>query len=101
MQMYLLLQESSELADYYEHNAKRLVTVWGPPVDDYSARIWSGLVRDYYLPRWQKWFLAKDHGKDFDFVEWEEDWVRNSVGVSAVDPFEDPVAACIDLIENH
>ena len=90
-----------ELADYYEHNAKRLVTVWGPPVDDYSARIWSGLVRDYYLPRWQKWFLAKDHGKDFDFVEWEEDWVRNSVGVSPVDPFEEPVSACIDLIENH
>ena len=39
-------------ADTYESNARRIVTIWGPPVDDYSARIWGGLIRDYYLPRW-------------------------------------------------
>ena len=90
-----------QLADYYESNAKRLITVWGPPVDDYSARIWSGLVRDYYLPRWQLWFSAKENGTSPDFAEWEENWVRNSSGVSPVDPYEDPVSVCIELINDN
>lgn len=34
-------------------NARRIVTVWGPPVDDYAARIWSGLIGSYYLERWK------------------------------------------------
>lgn len=89
------------VADYYEHNAKRLITVWGPPVDDYSARIWSGLVRDYYLPRWRKWFSAIENGEEFDIAQWEEDWVRHSSGTSAVEPFEDPVEACTTAILQH
>ena len=38
-------------------NARRLITVWygnhrkDEPVQDYAARLWSGLVRDYYRPR--------------------------------------------------
>jgi len=35
----------------YESNAKRLITTWGGFQADYSARIWSGLIRDYYIPR--------------------------------------------------
>ena len=38
-----------------------LVTQWGPDKEsgtnylfDYSWREWSGLIRDYYLPRWDK-----------------------------------------------
>ena len=89
-----------ELADYYERNARRLVTVWGPPVDDYSARIWSGLVRDYYLPRWQEWFSAKERGEDFDFPAWEEEWV-GSTGISPAEPFDDPVAACVRLVDTY
>ncbi|MCQ2153867.1 MAG: alpha-N-acetylglucosaminidase [Bacteroidales bacterium] len=93
--------DTPALADYYERNAKRLVTIWGPPVEDYSARIWSGLVRDYYLPRWRKWFDAQRDGTGFDFASWEENWVRNSAGTSAVKPFEDPVAACVSLMERY
>ena len=58
-----------DLQSYYEKNARRIVTIWGPPVDDYSARIWSGLIRDYYLPRWQFYFEQKKSGKTFDFAE--------------------------------
>lgn len=90
--------KTPETADYFEQCAKRLVTIWGPPVDDYSARIWSGLVRDYYLPRWQNYF---DYGEDFDFASWEEDWVRTSDGVSTVEKYEDPVQACVTLINNR
>ena len=51
-------------ADYYEYNARNLVTLWGPgrthaaPVDgpgnihDYASKQWAGLTRDFYLPRW-------------------------------------------------
>ena len=66
----------------YESNAKRIVTIWGPPIDDYSARVWSGLIRDYYLPRWQHYFASRKSGKGFNFVMWENSWVEHSVGLS-------------------
>jgi alpha-N-acetylglucosaminidase len=39
----------------YEFNARNLVTMWGPDgqISDYSARLWSGLISDYYKPRWK------------------------------------------------
>ena len=36
--------KTASQSNQYETNARRIVTIWGPPVDDYSARIWSGLV---------------------------------------------------------
>ena len=86
------------LADYYEHNARRLVTVWGPPVDDYAARIWSGLIRDYYRPRWEHYFESLRTEEPFDFPTWEENWV-NSTGLSECAPFENPVRAALNAIE--
>jgi alpha-N-acetylglucosaminidase len=52
-------------ADQYERNARQLITVWGPPspkayLFDYSNRQWSGLVRDFYLERWRKFFAWLD-----------------------------------------
>ena len=44
-----------EEKDYYRHNAWLLITIWGedaPPLNDYACRLWSGLVRNYYAPRW-------------------------------------------------
>ncbi|MCK0159008.1 alpha-N-acetylglucosaminidase C-terminal domain-containing protein, partial [Cellulophaga sp. F20128] len=42
--------------DKYEEDARRILTVWGPPklklgVNDYAARMWGGLIRDYYRER--------------------------------------------------
>lgn len=88
-----------ELKDYYERNARRIVTVWGPPVDDYSARIWSGLIRDYYVPRWQHYFETKRTGKPFDMAAWEIHWVEKQTGLSPVRPFSDITEACVQLIE--
>ncbi|MBI9017938.1 MAG: alpha-N-acetylglucosaminidase [Phycisphaerae bacterium] len=89
--------DSQQLKDYYEHNARRLVTVWGPPVDDYSARIWSGLIRDYYKPRWQAYFKSLKTAKPFDFGTWEENWVK-STGLSEIKPFANPVKAALDAL---
>ena len=50
----------------YETNARRVLTIWGPPLPDYAARLWSGLVRDYYLVRWKKYFESRRTGVPFD-----------------------------------
>ncbi len=42
-----------EIKDYYEMNARRLITTWGGNLNDYADRSWSGLVGEYYAHRWQ------------------------------------------------
>ena len=39
----------------YEYNARIQITLWGPTgeFDDYANKMWSGLVNDYYKPRWE------------------------------------------------
>lgn len=80
--------EDATLQDYYEKNARRIVTVWGPPVDDYATKIWGGLIRDYYLPRWKAYFNAQREGKPYQIASWELDWVENKRGTSPVVPFQ-------------
>ena len=40
--------------DYYERNARTLITVWGDSrqLTDYANRTWAGLVSSYYKQRW-------------------------------------------------
>ena len=90
---------NAELKNYYERNARRIVTVWGPPVDDYSARIWSGLIRDYYLPRWKHYFESKHTGKSFDWATWELNWVEQQRGLSEPRPYENVLSACSELLK--
>jgi alpha-N-acetylglucosaminidase len=43
----------------YELNAKDLITLWGDkdcPLNEYACRQWSGLLDDFYKPRWQQFF---------------------------------------------
>lgn len=91
--------DSDTLKNYYEKNARRIVTIWGPPINDYSARIWSGLIRDYYVPRWQQYFESRKTGLALDLTRWEKDWVENQIGLSPVAPWPDLVAACQNLIK--
>lgn len=86
------------LALQYERNAKRIVTVWGPPVDDYSARIWSGLIRSYYLPRWQHYFQTLRTRQPFDFKTWELQWVANPDNIGPRRPAKDVVKTCMRLL---
>lgn len=61
--------------DMMEYDATSLVTVWGadgdPSIFDYSWREWSGLVKGYYLPRWQKFYamLQKHLNAGTDYQE--------------------------------
>ncbi len=62
---------NSEEKDYYEQQARTLLTVWGGPIlNDYANRMWGGLVKDYYAKRWNIFFeaviKAVKQGKEFD-----------------------------------
>ncbi|UDQ98478.1 alpha-N-acetylglucosaminidase TIM-barrel domain-containing protein [Lentisphaerota bacterium WC36G] len=39
--------------DYYERSARTLLTTWGGGLLEYANRDSAGLMRDYYLPRWE------------------------------------------------
>jgi len=86
-----------KLQQFYESNARRIVTIWGPPVNDYSCRIWSGLVRDFYRGRMAKILESLKTGKPFDKKEWELEWVESS-GISQIKPFADPVKEAQKLV---
>lgn len=64
-----------------EMNARTQVTIWGGPVlEGYAAKEWSGLVSDYYLPRWLHYFdsVLKPGFSEAQFaqqnIEWEKEW---------------------------
>jgi alpha-N-acetylglucosaminidase len=74
----------------YERNARDLITLWGDknsPLHEYANRQWSGLLRDFYRVRWEKYFdllrAARRRGIQPDLVafqveikDWEWKWVN-------------------------
>ena len=43
--------------NYYEKNARTIVTTWGSTeLNDYACRLWGGLVKNYYGQRWNMFF---------------------------------------------
>jgi len=81
---------TSEEKALYESNARDLITLWGDansPLHEYANRQWSGLLKDFYRPRWEKYFAflreAQTTGKTPDFAgfeknirQWEWAWVH-------------------------
>lgn len=66
--------KTPEEKDLMERDATSLVTIWGadgdPRIFDYSWREWSGLIKNFYCVRWQKFYdmLQKhlDEGTPYD-----------------------------------
>lgn len=67
-------------------SALRQITTWGGReasdiggLHDYAHREWAGLIKNYYMPRWRRWFDERlrlwDSGKkpDLDFFKIEEE----------------------------
>lgn len=83
-------EEEKKLA---EKNARMLITYWGDdnpktPVYDYSNREWAGLLKDYYLPRWQ-WFIKDHHNRllnqpadSLDLFQFAVNWSEKRGGYS-------------------
>jgi alpha-N-acetylglucosaminidase len=71
-------------ADFYEKNARLQLTVWGSTIlFDYARKEWSGLVSDFYIPRFEEYFstLAETDPEKFSqdewsktIAQWELDW---------------------------
>ena len=74
-------------AAYYDANARRLITFWGwPSLGDYAARVWSGLIRDYYVGRWRAWFHGLEQNQPLTAASldlWEETWLSSLYQPSA------------------
>lgn len=76
-------------------NARRIVSVWygnhtaDEPVNDYSCRLWSGLIRDYYLPRMKGTWLQKIDGEPFDQIAFENAFVNRAPRLSKVKPIDE------------
>lgn len=86
---------------YYESNAKRLITTWGGPMlSEYSARLWAGLVKDYYATRWLENAHAKRNSKKFALYDWEENWI-NTPWNNTSEPFSNPVEKAKELIHQY
>ncbi|KJD34736.1 alpha-N-acetylglucosaminidase [Tamlana nanhaiensis] len=72
----------------YEQNARDLITLWGDannPLHEYSNRQWSGLLTDFYKPRWEQFFAEVTtnwqnfNQTQFDesIKQWEWHWVTS------------------------
>src|SRR5699024_1786781 len=95
-------------------DARRLLTVWARQdsgLHDYSRRHWSGLLADFYAPRWQLWI---DHpsqvaavGPQVDpgpfraaVVQLEEDWAGEAT-IGEVEPRGDVLVIAAEVLERY
>ncbi|XP_063987434.1 alpha-N-acetylglucosaminidase isoform X2 [Diachasmimorpha longicaudata] len=66
------LGTTEEERQLYEYNARNQITLWGPKgeIRDYANKQWSGVVLDYFKPRWIIFLKALDDslalGKKFN-----------------------------------
>ncbi|MGN0188178.1 MAG: alpha-N-acetylglucosaminidase TIM-barrel domain-containing protein [Candidatus Cryptobacteroides sp.] len=88
--------DSAMTADRCEADAKRLITTWGGFQEDYAARFWSGLIKDYYIPRMRLHFSSSPEALD----EWEERWVMTPWTCSSAG-YADPVERAAEIIMGY
>ncbi|RNA17679.1 alpha-N-acetylglucosaminidase isoform X2 [Brachionus plicatilis] len=70
----------------YEFNARSQLTLWGlnstSEVFDYACKAWSGLIADYYKPRWTIFFkeaeLSMIRGEPIDNRDLVENLLLNA-----------------------
>ena len=99
------LGKTSDEKKLYEWNARTQVTTWGNRfaannggLHDYAHKEWSGLLKDFYYPRWKKWIEAASAelgGGSRPVIDWyaqEEPWTRQNVPYSVL-----PEGNCIDV----
>lgn len=86
-------------------NARRIVSTWikphtaWEPVNDYSNRVWAGLVRDYYMPRLLKTWEQKMGKGTFDKIAFENAFVEAAPQLSAYEPVPtDTIQFLVDLV---
>lgn len=84
---------TDSLRHHYAANARRIISTWGGFQEDYAARFWSGMIRDYYIPRLEIRF--SDHPERL--ADWEEQWVLTPQ-TTAAQPYDDPLKSARELV---
>ena len=101
--------------ELYEFNAKALVTTWGSynqaesgGLKDYSNRQWSGLIGDFYKPRWERWITARSNelnGKSYEnninWFQWEWEWVRSNTEYTTKATPADLKTLGLEIVEKY
>ena len=104
-----------EEADYFESNARNLITSWGDRgnmLTDYANRTLSGLVSSYYRSRWELFFdtveTAVADGKEPDgqalqeaYKDIEYKWWSERPGTFPSSPSGDAVTAAIRILSKY
>ena len=88
----------------FRTEALRLVTTWdAEDVHDYASRCWSGLIRDYYVPRLRGMFTALESDKGYDIYAFENSFISQTSrkGFSRVAPYDDPLGAAASLVGEY
>lgn len=103
--------DSPELADFYERNARKQVTMWGgESLKDYASKAWQGMYAHFYLPRWELFFAAQRQaalqGKPFDeaavqqqLLAWENAWLDQPLPAASVVPVD--VVQAVKVLQQH
>jgi len=99
---------------HYEWNARNIITLWGEngEINDYAAKQWSGMMRDYYTQRWRRFYEALDkslaEGKPFsaaqfrkELLQWSSDWTKQTTLFPTKPSGENPVVIAKSLYEKY
>ena len=88
----------------FERNARLQITTWGDracadggKLHDYAYKEWSGLLRDFYLPRWEAFFADPDGTHDWYAIE--EPWTLQT-GDYPTEPTGDPVTVAQEIAKS-
>ena len=106
------LGSTPALRDYYEMNARRLITTWGGHLDNYACRNWNGLMWDYYDKMWEIYIreitVGIISGQDFDndkmragINKFQERWVTSTEDPICGYSDQDILTHCRELREKY
>ena len=102
-------------ADYYEHNAREILTTWHAPgggLSDYARRQWNGLFRTYYLGRWREFIQRVEHALATDtafdeaaYQKWrvaaDGRWITSTQSAFLDRPNGDPIQTATRLMAKY
>ena len=106
------LGKSPAVKDYYEMNARRLITTWGGSLNDYACRNWNGLMWDYYGKRWENYIrqltVAIISGSDLDVTaleaandKFQQQWASSTQDVVTGAADQDVLTHCRHLRDKY
>jgi hypothetical protein len=86
------------------NNARTLITTWGERgnsesagLRDYSYRQWNGMLKDYYKPRWEKFF----NGESVDWFTNDWNWAHSNAGAYDTNASGDSRTIALELLHRY